>query len=226
MLWTCLLAMLRLGRLPTKWGDAELIERALTGERAAMRELARRIGPILRARILYATRGRPTGGADVDDLMQDAWGRLFERDAHRLRQYDPARMSLKGYANLIAANAVGAAWERASAAKRQPEGGLAPIEAAQAIQDGRDLQANAIERETVSDLWAHLNTTLPPMGRLVLKALFVDHLSPAASADQLGIKRATVDSWRFKIKKAALAWRAARKNLEANPVGVREGSPR
>lgn len=226
MLWFTLLALMRFGRPPPAWTDAELVERVVAGEPRARRELARRIEPILRAHVLMRTRGRPIGARDPDDLVQDAWGRLFERDAQRLRQFDPARMSLKGYANLIAGNAVATAAAREAADKRRPAGGVAPIEAAGDVDDGRDAQDDAATRDTLRALWQHLDATLAPMGRLVLTALFVDHMSPAEAADALGIKRATVDSWRFKIKKAAVAWRAAHKISESESVSVGERGSR
>lgn len=226
MIWFTLLALTRFGRSATAWTDAELVQRVLAGEPRAKRELARRVEPILRAHVLMRTRGRPIGARDPDDLVQDAWGRLFERDASRLRQFDPERISLKGYANLIAGNTVATAARHAAAEKRRPAGGLAPLEAAQGVDDGQDARHAAVARDALQTLWQHLEAQLPPMGRLVMHALFVDHLAPAEAATQLGIKRATVDSWRFKIKQAAREWRAAHKILEQEAVSVSERGPR
>ncbi len=191
--------------------DVTLIERALGRDRAAALALTERIGPFIRARVLRATRGRPLAGTGPDDVMQEVWCRLLADDGRRLRLYDPARgKSLAGFVNMVAGQLMANLIEEYGARKRRPEGGFTAIEnAAQAANPAPRPDRVAAERNELDALWRHLDATLAPAGRLVLKMLYVDRLAPDEIARRLGMSPNTVYSWRFKIKKAAQAFRAA-----------------
>lgn len=133
--------------------------------------------------------------------------RLFANNARRLRRFDATRMSLKGYANLVAANTITTTFTHEYAQKRHPGGDLRPLCAAGDHHRGVSQESLTMERQHLDHLWRYLNEVLPNVGRQVLTALFVDALTPAETALQLGMKRGTVDSWRHRIKKHALRWR-------------------
>ena len=208
-MWSILLAWLARRRVVQSLAPAALIEAALSGDRVAATELSRRVGPPIRARVLRITRGRPTGAVDVDDMLQEVWGRLLAHDGRRLRTFDATKgVSLEGFVSMIAGQAVAEVIAAQTAQKRSAPGGTTDI------ADARDLSTNApaadarvAQHTQLSALWQHLSETLPPRGALVMTMLFVDGLDPAEVVRRTDMKRATVDSWKFKIKKAALAWR-------------------
>lgn len=206
---TLLLAWLRGAARARQLGPAALIAAAIDGDRWAATELARQIGPAIRARVLRITRGRSAGAVDVEDMVQEVWGRLFARDAQRLRAFDPARgVSLPGFVSLIAGQAVLEIIDAQSAQKRRAPGGTTDIDDARSLAaTGPAIDQHVLNRAQLDALWAHLEASLPPQGVLVLHMLFVDHLAPAEIVSRTGMKRPTVDGWKFKIKKAALAWR-------------------
>lgn len=192
--------------------DVALIEAALGRDRAAALALTERIGPFIRARVLRATRGRPLAGHAPEDVMQEVWCRLLADDGRRLRRYDPARgKTLGGFVNMIAAQVMSNLIEEAGAHKRRPEGGFTDLDHAPESTSAapRPDQLTG-DRAALRSMWQHLEATLPPAGRLVLQMLYVDQLAADEIARRLGCSPNTVYSWRFKIKKAALAYRAHR----------------
>lgn len=208
-MWLVLIAWLRRRRAAEQLDPAALIDAAVAGDRVAAIELARRVGPAIRARVLRITRGRPTAAIDPEDMVQAVWERLFAHDARRLCAFDPDRgVSLEGFVSMIAGQAVAEIIEAQTAQKRRAPGGTTDIDDARGVAaGGPDADDRVAQRGTLDALWQHLEATLPPQGALVLRLLFVDRVEPAEIARLTGMKRATVDSWKFKIKKAAVAWR-------------------
>ena len=193
------------GRRPP--GDGETLGRALEGDARARRALAERLGPFIKARVLRATRGARTAGHEVEDLVHEVWTRLLADDARLLREWDPERASLPGYVNLLTGQVVSKTRRAASAQRRAPAGGT------ESFEDDAPLATQApppdevaAERARLRALWAHLEETLPAMGRLVLKLLYVDHRAPNDIARDLNLSVATVHGWRHKIKRAARAF--------------------
>lgn len=211
-MWLLLLAWLRRRAAARDLDPATLIARAAAGDRVATVELAERIGPAIRARVLRITRGRPTAAIDPEDMVQAVWERLFARDARRLRAFDPTRgVTLPGFVSMIAGQAVAEIIEAQQAQKRRAPGGTRDLDDARAVAaGGPDPETHASERGELAALWQHLEAGLSPQGVLVLQMLYVDRLEPVEIARRTGMKRATVDSWKFKIKKAAQAWRKTR----------------
>jgi RNA polymerase sigma-70 factor (ECF subfamily) len=217
-----LLAWLRGATRARQLEPLALIHAALEGDRWAAIELSRRVGPAIRARVLRITRGRPTGAVDLEDMVQEVWGRLLANDGRRLRAFDPGRgVSLPGFISLIAGQAVAEIIEAQHAQKRRAPGGTTTIEDARGVAASSPSADRLVgDRTELAALWAHLEAHLPPRGVLVMHLLFVDRLSPADIVARTHMKRATVDSWKFKIKKAALAWR---KMHGSDPVPQSEG---
>lgn len=191
--------------------DVALISAALGRDRAASLALTERVGPFIRARVLRATRGRPLAGLQPEDVMQEVWCRLLADDGRRLRAYDPARgKTLGGFVNMIAAQVMSNLIEESAARKRRPEGGFTDLEHAPEASSAAPRPDQAVQaRGALASMWKHLEATLPPSGRLVLQMLYADQLTPDEIARRLGCSPNTVYSWRFKIKKAALAYRAS-----------------
>src|ERR1043165_6392663 len=89
---------------------ASLLRRALEGDPTALTELVARLTPVIQARVtrtLLVRRSLLAGGRivrqEVEDLSQDVWVLLFDRDARVLRSWDPERgLSLPNFVGLVA----------------------------------------------------------------------------------------------------------------------------
>ncbi len=208
MVATLTLARLRVSpevmgeRRQPQLGDEALLASALEGRRG-MQQLAGRLGPFIRARVLRMTRSEP---ARADDLMQEVWAHLLAEDARALRAWNPARASLPGYVNLLCSRVVAKSFRAEGAQKRRPRGGLTLLEGGTHPTGTPAPDRVAQDRERLDALWTHLQASLGPMGRLVLSMLFVDNRPPKEIAAALGLSVATVNGWRHKIKLAARAF--------------------
>ena len=180
--------------LPGGFGDRAdeaLIRKALSGHGGALRMLARRILPVIRARTLayIRRRGASLGSQDADDLTQEIWLALLQDDGKQLRSYDASRgKSLEGYIGLICRREL---WRRARAVSALRRGGdlqMAPLEdAVDAPAPGADPEAIALGRDLLEGLQGFLQEHLPERGRLVLAAIYDDQLEPAKAAQMMGV---------------------------------------
>ena len=94
--------------------DARLLARALGGDAVAVRELLDRLLPVVQTRVglaLMRRQGQARGRnvrAEVEDLSQEVFLALFERDGRVLRGWQPERgLSLKGFVGLVAEREAG-----------------------------------------------------------------------------------------------------------------------
>lgn len=184
--------------------DEVLVRRALDGHKGAMRMLVRRLVPVIRSRVsVYLNRrGGRLGHQDVDDLTQEIWLTLMERDGHLLRTYDAERgKSLEGYVGLTCRREL---WRRNRALNAERRGGGqddAPLEAAaRTAGDSPDPEALAMGRDLLDSLQGHLEANLAERGRLVLAAIYEDHRSPAETAELMGVRQQVVYNWMHKIR--------------------------
>lgn len=184
--------------------DEALIEKALAGRGGALRTLTRRVLPVVRARVsaYLRRRGGSLGTQDTDDLMQEIWLTLFERDGHLLRGYDATRgKSLEGYIGMVCRREL---WRRNRTLQAERRGGgveHAPLDAAHGKADHvPDPEAVTMSRDLMAGLNTYLNTQLPERGRLIMRAIYEDHLGPAEAAQMLGVKTQVIYNWQHKIR--------------------------
>lgn len=201
------------------------VERALRGDRTALRGLVERLFPLVAARVRAFVRRRPTGRIgphDAHDLAQDLWVTLFKDDGRSLREWSPERgLSLEGYVGLLAQRELWARVREESAGKRG--GGLATVELDPERSEGGpagDPERLAADRDLLTRLASHLEASLPERGRLVLRLLYTDECSPSEAAAVLGVEVQVVYNWQFRIRKLAQDYcRAATAEPEArSPV--------
>ncbi|MFN3202401.1 MAG: RNA polymerase sigma factor [Bradymonadia bacterium] len=181
-----------------------MIKKALGGHSGALRMLARRILPVIKARALAYTRrrGGDLGVHDADDLVQEIWLTLLSDDGRLLKTYDATRgKSLEGYVGLICRREL---WRRArahGAIRRGGEAQIAPLEAAaEAPTSAPDPEAIVMGQNLLDGLSSYLSEQLPERGRLVLSAIYEDHLEPAKAAQMMGVKVQVVYNWQHKIR--------------------------
>ena len=151
-----------------------LVHRALEGDKGALRLLARRLLPLIHARVRLRLlqRGEPVHDTQaIDDLVLASWLDLLAERGRGLRAYDPASgESLERHAIRLAVEAL----ERlrpARAAAPAPEA-AAPDPAAEAFF-----------------------AALAPEGCLVIRYVFTDGVRPDRVAEILDLSRARVDHW-------------------------------
>ena len=107
---------------PTHWTDDELVDRLLRGNRRAQGEFYRRMGPVIRAKILRVTSGSQSLPSSTDDYVQQVFLALLKDDWRRLK----ARrgVSLAGHVSRIAGQVTVDTLRRELAEKRRPKGGF------------------------------------------------------------------------------------------------------
>lgn len=188
-----------------------MIERALAGQRAPLRELVEVLTPPIQrrvARVLLRSVGGARRGqvrADVEDIVQHVLGFLFAADGHALRAWDAERgLSLPQYVALIA--------EREAISilrsKRRNPYTEAPMDA-EALEARPSTLAlpdsDVLTRQMTGTLLSRLRVTLSPLGVRVFERLFCDELSPDAVCAELGITSDALYAWRARIRKMARA---------------------
>ncbi len=186
----------------------DMIERALSGQRTALRELVDVLTPPIQARVarvLIRTGGARRGHvrADVEDIVQQVLGSLFADAGRILRNWDQARgLSLAQYVALIAERE---AISILRSKRRSPY--------TEAATDSEVLEARAstmtppdsdvLTRQMTGTLLSRLRTTLSPLGVRVFELLFCDEQSPEDVCEQLGMSADALYAWRTRIRKAA-----------------------
>lgn len=171
-----------------------LLREAVDGAAAARELLVGRVDPLIRAHIrVCMTNGHPIDVHEVDDIAQQIWIRLFDRDSHRLRRFDPSRGSLEAYIGLIARQGI-------AEIKRRVRPTLAEVPVHQIEDPGPSPERLAESREQARSLRAYLASKLPVRGQLVLKLLFDDGRSEDEVAEIMGISKQVVANWKHKIR--------------------------
>lgn len=184
--------------------DLVLLRQALGRDRRALRRLGDRIDPLIDARIRRRLpNGRSVDIHDLEDIGQWVWVRLFEREGHRLKGFDPARGSLESFVSKVADNLI---------IDRLRVQGEAQMDVAVLHDDEiEDPAPNPEERTSVREearlLRAHLDSILPLKGRLVLRLLYDDHRPEDETAEIMGVSKQVVANWKHKIKTLARAFR-------------------
>lgn len=182
---------------------AALLQPALRGDRRAIDGLVERLMPIVRAicrRVIDRRMGR-RGPYDGDDLVQEVWLCLMRDDAARLRQWDPARgSSLESYVAMVSRSEASKVLRREQAVKRGGDADIGALEDARGVAGGHDPEAVAVGRSLQADLDSHLAEQLAPKGRLILRLLYTDGLSPPEAARAIGCTTQVVYNWQHKIR--------------------------
>ncbi len=184
---------------------ARLLDAALSGDRRAIDGLVERLMPVVRAicrRVIERRSGRRAGPYDGDDLVQEVWLILMRDDAERLRQWDPERgASLESYVAMVARSEAGKVLRLEQAARRGGGAEIRALDDARGVAGGHDPEAVALGRSLQADLDAHLADNLAPKGRLILRLLYSDGLSPAEAARSVGCTTQVIYNWQHKIRR-------------------------
>jgi DNA-directed RNA polymerase specialized sigma24 family protein len=187
--------------------ERDLLERALTGSSADMSALVLYIQPVIHARVARAlvTSG---GGArrnlreEVEDMAQEVYTVLFERDAKVLRAWSPARgLSLRNFIGMVArrkANAV------MSVRKRNPwyEEPMEGDAVERAIPHTEDAEAELVARQFIGAALKRTAETQSERGQRLLQWMLVEGKSNEEIRGLTAMSDNAIYQWRSRLTRA------------------------
>jgi DNA-directed RNA polymerase specialized sigma24 family protein len=196
--------------------DQDLVRRALRGERPAIDALVNRLSPVVQARVarLLLWRGRAAGidlRAQVEDLSQEVFLALFERDGRVLRSWDPGRgLSLENFVGLVARRQAVGLLRRGSLFREDAteERHLVAV-ADEAVC--ASLEQRLACREALVQVLERLELTLPPRSLELFERLFIRDESVEEVVARTGLSADAVYAWRSRLARAA---REARQKIQ------------
>ncbi|HEV7508904.1 MAG TPA: sigma-70 family RNA polymerase sigma factor [Thermoanaerobaculia bacterium] len=188
---------------------AILTRRALAGDQAALTKLVALLTPVIQARVartLLARRSSLAGGRsvreEVEDLSQDVWVALFDRDARVLRSWQPERgLSLANFVGLVAKCQV-LSFLRSGRRNPWKEEPFADDEF-DAPAPERGPEEIAASREQLALLLDRLNESLSPLGWQLFDLIYIQELSQAEVEAASGLSADAVYAWRSRLPRRA-----------------------
>lgn len=186
--------------------ERELVDRALSGDASATRRLVVLVLPVVQARIARAlARRRARGGRDVrqevEDLAQEVFVALFEKDGHVLRAWDPARgLGLASFCGLVAER------EAASILRsgRRSPWAADPTDS-EALERDLDpspsFETRLATREQLELLVDRVRQALSPLGLEMFERLVVQEEAVESVCAATGMKADAVYAWRSRLGK-------------------------
>jgi DNA-directed RNA polymerase specialized sigma24 family protein len=155
---------------------------------------------VVRARARRFLFRSPIAGYDVEDLVQEIWLVLLDRDARKLRSWDPGRrVPLERFVAVIADRALASLWSHSRARRRSAP--LIHLEAApvHAAVDTWTPEAAAVTAALLAGWRARIGQQLSARGRAIFE-LMVLELDPDQVAAVLEVNRQVVYNWRYQIR--------------------------
>lgn len=200
----------------------DLLARALSRDRAAECELVDLLTPVIQkrvARTLLRLRPGASSGRirqEVEDLTQEVYKTLFNKNGRVLRTWDPERgLSLLNFVGMVAE-------KRAAGILRPKNGPLRNDE--QAIEPDVDPPHPGpspvrviISREILHRLKDRVEEELTPEGRQMFRLLFRQELSPAEVARKTGKSLDAVYKWQSRLRQLVLRLRDELSNPDGDP---------
>lgn len=188
--------------------ERALLDRALSGDNAAARELVRFMLPVVQARVARVLSRRRLGNSrdvrqEVEDLAQEVFAALFEQDGRVLRAWDSARgLSLASFCGLVA--------EREAASilrsgRRSPwsEEATAAEDLERGVDAAPDAELRFSSREQLELLVERLWEELSPRGLEMFQRLIVDEETVEAVCASTGMTPDAVYAWKSRVSKLA-----------------------
>ncbi len=193
--------------------DQILVQRALSGDRNALLAFVRLVTPVIQARVarVLHARGRRAGAAvrdEVEDITQQVFLSLFERDAHVLRVWDPQRgLSLKNFVGLVAErDAMSIARRgRRSPCVVQDDNSVDRDAAAEGQQLVESFELQVESRDILLNVVHTLRERLSPLGLQLFEMLVVDQMPVDEVASAMSMTAVAVYAWSSRLAKQARA---------------------
>jgi RNA polymerase sigma factor (sigma-70 family) len=201
-----------------------LLREALAGDQAALARLVAVLTPVIQTRVartLLARRshlGRDRNvRQEVEDLTQEIFLLLFQKDGQVLRSWEPGRgLSLKNFVGLVSERHVVSFLRsgRRNPWREEP----APAEDSDVATVERGPEEITASREQLRLLLEGLRERLSPFGRHLFELLFIQELSLTETMASSGLSADAVYAWRSRLRRLA-------RDLLAELSG-KAGSPR
>ena len=185
-----------------------LVTRAVGGDKAAVRALVARVGPVARtavARVLFRYKSKARGrdlAAECEDMAQEAMVALFENDAKVLGSWSPERgASLETFVGIVAERA---ALSILRSGKRSPftEDPTDDADFSVFASHAPSAERRAISHDALVRLHDRLKAHLTPRGYLLFLRLVVEEGDVDLVARDLGMARDAVYAWKYRFASA------------------------
>lgn len=184
---------------------------ALSGDAVALGRVVDHLMPVVHARVTRvlfryagAARGRDIR-QEADDLVQEVFVALFDRDGKALRSWEPARgMSLAGFVGLVAQRT---ALQVMRSGRRNPWTEDPTLSETLEVEPAREAPADrrVQARELFDVLLDRLGEQLSPLGMSLFQDLLVRQLGVSHVAEARGMTTAAVYAWQGRLKKLVRA---------------------
>lgn len=201
----------------------DLLELALSGDSAALRELVDRFTPVIQKRVARALLNRRQGASsgrdvrqEVEDLSQEVFVTLFANNGRVLRTWKPdGGLSLVNFVGLVAQRRTGGILRNG---KRSPwrDDPTLTEDLDQADSDPSP-EVAAASRETLRLLLDRLKEWLSPEGWQMFALLFLDELTPEEVARKTAKSPAAVYKWQSRLRQLARRILADLSNSDREP---------
>jgi len=181
--------------------------RAIAGDPGALDHLVRRLEPIVRgqvAKIVARQPGRAGRVIDdvVDDLTQEVFVHLLDREARVLRQWDPSRG--RNVASFVAMVARRFVLARLRTRRHHPwaerPASDATIETL-AVPAGATPERQAVAREALAKLERKAETKLTPRAQELYRRLLVDDADVDEICEREEMSPESVYTWRSRLRR-------------------------
>lgn len=157
----------------------DLVQRALAGDRAALRELfAKVICPAVERRLSWRLGMAGADRSELRDHVQEVLVHLLQRDAEVLRRWDPARGALESYVVKVAEN------HMISRLRKKP-----PPRPSEDLDEHMSSNVQPDDDAAFSHLVRRLLSELGDSDAALFRAVYLEELSPEEAGLQLGISR-------------------------------------
>ena len=188
--------------------ERELLERALSGDVAATRELVTLVLPVVQVRVARAlSRRRARSGRDVrqevEDLALEVFAALFADDGRVLRAWDPVRgLALASFCGLVAEREAPSILR---SGRRSPwtEDATPPEDLERDVGAAADVELGAASREQLERLAERLSEELSPRGLELFQRLIVDEEPVDSVCTSTGMSADAIYAWRSRLGKLA-----------------------
>lgn len=190
-----------------------LVERALRGDRAAVRHLMGALTPVVQARVaraLWSHRGQAKGRdlrQETADLTQDVFVALFEQDGKALRAWDPDKgASLQNFVGLIAERQVMSVLR---SRRRNPWSEDPTEDQAMDVRPvAPDAEARAVSRDQLAILYERLRGQLTPRGLELFELHVIRGREVQELAEAFEMTPDAIYAWKSRLKRTLSALRA------------------
>lgn len=185
-----------------------LVPATLAGNAESARSLIQSLYPVVANRVARVLgRDRRTGSRsarqEVDDMVQEVFAGLFERQGHVLRAWDPVKgLSLPNFVGLFAERTVLSILRSGRRSPWPDDPSTAELlEAASA--EVPPVEPDAVSRDLLAALLDRLRLALSPMGLQMFELLFVQEREVDEVVSALKMSSEAVYAWRSRLRKIA-----------------------